>query len=195
VILFSSARGARVVIIETNRKKHCMSFIMRKRILLQVNTEVMWTLHGGFITKEVDLRTMNADSVARSSGVGYQTHAAKRLGRGGVSDRRLSRDLCVSHGASVKFVTNLERYTTIVHSRRQESHRKQMHVMRVPLQGCTKSECRLTCIRMQWVHWSNCSLCPLLAVSCGDAGLALFTLTVSSPQMDYSLYVLHECRL
>jgi hypothetical protein len=23
------------------------------------------------------------------------------------------------------------------------------HVMRVPLQGCPKSECRLTCIRMQ----------------------------------------------
>jgi hypothetical protein len=51
------------------------------------------------------------------------------------------------------------------------------HMMRVPLQGCPKSECRLTCIRMQRVHWSNCALCPLLAVSCGDAGLALFMLS------------------
>jgi hypothetical protein len=59
------------------------------------------------------------------------------------------------------------------------------HVMRVPLQGCPMSECRLTCIRLQWVHWSNCALCPLLAVTCGDTGLALFTLTVSSPRMDY----------
>jgi hypothetical protein len=59
----------------------------------------------------------------------------------------------------------------IVHSRRRESHRKQMHVKRVPL---------------QWVHWSNCALCPLLAVSCGDTGLGLFTLTVSSPRMDCS---------
>jgi hypothetical protein len=50
------------------------------------------------------------------------------------------------------------------------------HVMRVPLQGCPKSECRLTCVRMQGVHWTNCALCPLLAVRCGDAGLALFTL-------------------
>jgi hypothetical protein len=58
--------------------------------------------------------------------------------------------------------------------------------MLVPLQGCPMYECRLTCIRMQWVHWSNCALCPLLAVSCGDAGFALFTLTVSSPRMDYS---------
>jgi hypothetical protein len=39
---------------------------------------------------------------------------------------------------------------------------------------------------VQWVHWTNCALCPLLSVSCGDAGLALFTLTVSSPRMDYS---------
>jgi hypothetical protein len=30
---------------------------------------------------------------------------------------------------------------------------------------------------MQWVHWNNCALCPLLAVSCGDSGLALFTLS------------------
>jgi hypothetical protein len=51
------------------------------------------------------------------------------------------------------------------------------HVMCVPLQGCPKSECILTCVRMQWVHWTNCALCPLLAVSCGDAGLALFTLS------------------
>jgi hypothetical protein len=58
--------------------------------------------------------------------------------------------------------------------------------MRVPLQGCPKSECRLTCVGMQWVHWTNCALCPLLAVSCGDAGIALFTLTVSSPRMDCS---------
>jgi hypothetical protein len=49
------------------------------------------------------------------------------------------------------------------------------HVMCVPLQWCPKSEYRLTCVRMQWVHWTNCSLCPLLAVSCGDAGLVLFT--------------------
>jgi hypothetical protein len=48
---------------------------------------------------------------------------------------------------------------------------------------------RLTCVRMQWVQWTNCALCPLLAVSCGDAGLALFTLTVSSPRMDYSTFV------
>jgi hypothetical protein len=60
------------------------------------------------------------------------------------------------------------------------------HVMCVPLQGCPKSECRLTYVRMQWVKWTNCALCPLLAVSCGDAGVALFTLTVSSPRMDYS---------
>jgi hypothetical protein len=58
------------------------------------------------------------------------------------------------------------------------------HVMRVPLQGCPKSECRLTCFRMQWVHWTNCALCPLLAVSCGDAGIYLFTMTLSSPRMD-----------
>jgi hypothetical protein len=32
----------------------------------------------------------------------------------------------------------------------------------------------------------NCALCPLLAVSCGDAGLALFTMTLSSLRMDYS---------
>jgi hypothetical protein len=49
--------------------------------------------------------------------------------------------------------------------------------MRVPLQECPKSECRLTCVRMQWVHWTNCALWPLLAFSCGDAGLALFTLS------------------
>jgi hypothetical protein len=94
---------------------------------------------------------------------------------------------------------------TTVHSRRQESHRKQNaldisfalrmkscsdHVMCVciPLQGCPESECRLTCDRMQWVHWTNCALCPLLAVSCGDAGLDLFTLSLSSPRMDYRLY-------
>jgi hypothetical protein len=57
--------------------------------------------------------------------------------------------------------------------------------MCVPLQGCPKSECRLTYVRMQWAHWTNCVLCPLLAVSCSDAGLALFTLTVSSPWMYY----------
>jgi hypothetical protein len=51
------------------------------------------------------------------------------------------------------------------------------HVMRVPLQGCPKSECRLTCVRMRWVHWTKCALCPLLTVSCGDAGLGLFTLS------------------
>jgi hypothetical protein len=50
-------------------------------------------------------------------------------------------------------------------------------VMCVPLQGCPKSECRLTCVQMQWVHWTNCALCPLLAVSCGDAGPTLFTLS------------------
>jgi hypothetical protein len=55
--------------------------------------------------------------------------------------------------------------------------------MGVPLQGCIKSECRSTCVRMQWVHWNNCALYPLLAVSCGDTGLGLFTLTVSSPRM------------
>jgi hypothetical protein len=38
---------------------------------------------------------------------------------------------------------------------------------------------------MQSVQWTNCALCPLLAVSCGDAGLALITLTVSSPRMDF----------
>jgi hypothetical protein len=57
---------------------------------------------------------------------------------------------------------------TIVHSRRRESHSKQMHVISpslfewnhaaitwcVPLQGCPKSEYRLTCVRMQWVHWT-----------------------------------------
>jgi hypothetical protein len=59
------------------------------------------------------------------------------------------------------------------------------HVIRVPLQGYPKSECRLTCVRMQWVHWTNCALCPLLAVTCGEAGLALFTMTLSSPRMDY----------
>jgi hypothetical protein len=32
------------------------------------------------------------------------------------------------------------------------------HVMRVPLHGCSKSECRLTYVRMQWVHWTNCAL-------------------------------------
>jgi hypothetical protein len=87
---------------------------------------------------------------------------------------------------------------SLVHSRRQESHHKQMHVISplllewnhaaitwcVPLQGCPKSKCRLTCIRMQWVHCTNCALCPLLAVSCGDVGLALFTQTVLSPRMD-----------
>jgi hypothetical protein len=88
---------------------------------------------------------------------------------------------------------------TTVHSRRRECHRKQMHVIspslnkmkscsdhvkRVPLQGCPKSECMLTWVRMQWVHWTNCGLCPLLVVSCGDTGLGLFTLTVSSPRMD-----------
>jgi hypothetical protein len=57
-------------------------------------------------------------------------------------------------------------------------------VKRVPLQGCPKSECRLTWVRMQWVHWTNCALCPLLAVSCGDTGLGLFTLTVWSPRID-----------
>jgi hypothetical protein len=41
----------------------------------------------------------------------------------------------------------------------------------------------------------NCVLCPLLAVSCGDAGLALFTLTVSAPQMDYSWYISYCVRL
>jgi hypothetical protein len=60
------------------------------------------------------------------------------------------------------------------------------HMMRVPLQGCPKSECRLTCVRMQWVHWTNRALCPLLAVSCDNTGLALFTMTLSSPRMDYS---------
>jgi hypothetical protein len=60
------------------------------------------------------------------------------------------------------------------------------HVMGVPLQGCPKSECRLTCVQTQWVPWTNCALCPLLAVSCGDTGLGLFTLTVSSPRMDYT---------
>jgi hypothetical protein len=58
------------------------------------------------------------------------------------------------------------------------------HVMGEPLQGCPQSECRLTCVRMQRVPWTNCALCPLLAVSCGDTGLGLFTLTVSSPRMD-----------
>jgi hypothetical protein len=56
--------------------------------------------------------------------------------------------------------------------------------MRVPLQGCQKSECRLPCV---WVTWTNCALCPLLAVSCGDTGLGLLTLTVSSPRMDCRL--------
>jgi hypothetical protein len=37
---------------------------------------------------------------------------------------------------------------------------------------------------MQWVPWTKCAFCPLLAVSCGDTGLGLFTLTVSSPRMD-----------
>jgi hypothetical protein len=58
--------------------------------------------------------------------------------------------------------------------------------MGVPLQECPKSEYRLTCVRMQWVPWTNCALCPLLAVICGDTGLGLFTLTVSSPRMDCS---------
>jgi hypothetical protein len=58
------------------------------------------------------------------------------------------------------------------------------HVMGVPLQGCPESECRLTYVRIQWAPWTNCALCPLLAVSCGDARLGLFTLTVSSPRMD-----------
>jgi hypothetical protein len=53
----------------------------------------------------------------------------------------------------------------------------QRSLMCVPLQGCPKSERRLSCVRMQWVHWTNCTLSPLLAVSCGDAGLALFTLS------------------
>jgi hypothetical protein len=91
--------------------------------------------------------------------------------------------------------------TTTVHSRRRESHRKQMHVISSSLlewnhaaitwsvylcRVCLKSECRLTCVRMQWVPWTTCALCPLLAVSCGDTGLGLFTLTVSSPRMDCS---------
>jgi hypothetical protein len=62
------------------------------------------------------------------------------------------------------------------------------HVMGVPLLGCPKSECRLTCVRMQWVTCTICALCPLLAVSCGDTGLGLFTLTVSSPRMDCSAH-------
>jgi hypothetical protein len=62
--------------------------------------------------------------------------------------------------------------------------------MCVPLQGCPTSECRLTCVRMQWVHLTNCALCTLLAVSYGDEGLALFTLTVSSPRMDYIDYLI-----
>jgi hypothetical protein len=61
------------------------------------------------------------------------------------------------------------------------------HVMGVPLQRCPNSECRLTCVRMQWVTWTKCVLWPLLAVSCGVTGLGLFTLTVSSPRM--------ECRI
>jgi hypothetical protein len=53
--------------------------------------------------------------------------------------------------------------------------------------GCPKSRCRLTCVRMQWVHWTNFALCPILPISCGDTGLGLFTLTVSSPRMDCRL--------
>jgi hypothetical protein len=59
--------------------------------------------------------------------------------------------------------------------------------MGVPLQGCPESECRLTCVRMQQVTWTNCALCPLLAVSCVNTGLGLFTLTVSSPRMDCNI--------
>jgi hypothetical protein len=66
------------------------------------------------------------------------------------------------------------------------------HEMGVPFQGCPKSECRLTWVRMQWVPWTNCALCPLLAVSCGDTGLGLLTLTVSSPRMDFSYMRKHS---
>jgi hypothetical protein len=65
--------------------------------------------------------------------------------------------------------------------------------MGVPLQGCPKSKCRLTCVRMQWEPWTNCALCLLLAVSCGDTGLGLFMLTVSSPRMDCKFCRTHLC--
>jgi hypothetical protein len=47
-------------------------------------------------------------------------------------------------------------------------------------------------VRPNAVSTLNCTLCPLLAVSCGDAGLALFTLTLSSPRMDYSFKYLSQ---
>jgi hypothetical protein len=39
-------------------------------------------------------------------------------------------------------------------------------------------------MRPNAVSTPNCVLCPRLAVSCGDTGRGLFTLTVSSPRMD-----------
>jgi hypothetical protein len=54
---------------------------------------------------------------------------------------------------------------------------QQSHEYVYRCRGVQEFECRLTCVRMQWEHWTNCALCPLLAVSCGDAGLALFTLS------------------
>jgi hypothetical protein len=89
---------------------------------------------------------------------------------------------------------------SIVHSRSRESHRKQMHVvspsllewnhvMRVPLQGCPKSECRLTCVRMQWVHWTNLRALSTLCCHLWRRG-ACFAYAVSSPRMDYSVLTL-----
>jgi hypothetical protein len=54
--------------------------------------------------------------------------------------------------------------------------------MQRSLDGCTVAG--VAKVWMQWVPWTNCALCPLLAVSCDDTGLGLFTLTVSSPRMD-----------
>jgi hypothetical protein len=59
------------------------------------------------------------------------------------------------------------------------------HVMRVPLQGCPQSECRLTCVRMQWVHWTNLRALSTPCCQLWRRG-ACFVYAVWSPRMDYS---------
>jgi hypothetical protein len=84
---------------------------------------------------------------------------------------------------------------------RRESHRKQMHVITPSLLEWNHAAITWLCtaagvsnvwmqvnVRPNAVSTLNCALCPLLAVSCGDAGLGLFTLTVSSPRMGFFLY-------
>jgi hypothetical protein len=109
MLLFSSARGGRVVKIASNMREHSMSFITRKLIVLQVGSGHFVNVTGRLHYKGSRLKRRVSTFSSQKQWLPLpDTLLNNRLEL--EYQTGVSRDPCVLHSLLEKFVTNFERY-------------------------------------------------------------------------------------